>query len=190
MAALLSPNGAADSTPIPLLPERVTNLRELGRGWQAWADEHGDDSRHPARSMIAAVDGSAAALVGIVADALPSFADITTFAGQRLPFFKRAQILAADLAGRFGGSGPGAFHDLAGLTAFADYKVPQVLRQLGILRYDDALSNAIARYQLIPAGSRMEVEIRAATVWGCELIRQRLAGRGIARTAIEIDWLL
>ena len=140
--------------------------------------------------MIAAADGSAAALVGIVAEALPSFMDVTTFAGQRLPFFKRAQILVADLAGRFGGRGPGAFRDLDGLTAFADYKVPQVLRQLGILRYDAVLSDTVARYQPIPAGSRMEVEIRAATVWGCELIRQQLAEEGIARSAMAIDWLL
>lgn len=189
VAEILSPNGAPDSTPIPLLPERVANLRQLGRGWQAWASIHGDDG-HPARSMIAAADGSAAALVGIVAKALPSFMDVTEFAGQRLPFFKRAQILVADLAGRFGGRGPGAFHDLDGLTAFADYKVPQVLRQLGILRYAAALSDTIARYEPLPAGSRMEVEIRAATVWGCELIRQQLAEEGLARTAMAIDWLL
>ena len=35
VADILSPNGAPDSTPIPLLPKRVANLRQLGRTWQA-----------------------------------------------------------------------------------------------------------------------------------------------------------
>ena len=45
---------------------------------------------------------------------------------------------------------------------------------------------------LIPPGDPREVEIRAATVWGCELLRQgleRLRG-GSPLRAFEVDWLL
>ncbi len=76
------------------------------------------------------------------------------------------------------------------LTAFADYKVPQVLRQLAILRYVPGLAASIRARTLILAGSREEVEIRAATIWACERLRQRLADLGVHFLASEIDWLL
>ena len=53
---------------------------------------------------------------------------------------KRAQIFAADVWGAFGESGPGAFTDLHALTTFADYRVPVVLRQMGMLVYSAELA--------------------------------------------------
>ena len=103
---------------------------------------------------------------------------------------KRAQILAADLHGAFDGSGLGRFDDLDQLTAFADYKVPQVLRRLGMLVYDESLSATIERKTLIQPGSTAEIEIRAATIWAVEAIRQALEQMGSRRTAYELDWLL
>ena len=78
------------------------------------------------------------------------------------------------------------------LTAFADYKIPQVLREAGILVYAPALAEVVDRQQEIPPGDAREVEIRAATIWGCERLRRCLAerhGRTTLRT-FEIDWLL
>jgi hypothetical protein len=100
------------------------------------------------------------------------------------------QILIADLHGAFGGSGLGAFQDLHELTAFADYKVPQVLRRFEVLRYAPELEAALLARQLIPANSPWELEIRAATIWACELIRQALERRGKPLMAMEIDWAL
>lgn len=54
--------------------------------------------------------------------------------------YKRAQIFAADVWGAFGGAGLGTFSDLHRLTTFADYRVPVVLRQLGILNYSAQLA--------------------------------------------------
>jgi hypothetical protein len=65
-----------------------------------------------------------------------------------------------------------------------------VLRRLGILIYSDDLAAKIDRRQLIPAGSPAETEIRAATIWACELLRQSLARRGRDLRAFEIDWAL
>jgi hypothetical protein len=187
---LLRPDDAPDATTIPLLAERVANLRELGETWQRWPEGGPAAGRHPAVRMVAAAGGSAVELVRLVTTHLRSFDDVATWRGERVPFHKRAQILVADLAGTFDGEGPGAFRDLAGLTAFADYKVPQVLRQLGILHYDASLAARLARYELIPAGDEDEVAIRAATVWGCELVRQALAATGRDVTAATVDWLL
>jgi hypothetical protein len=84
----------------------------------------------------------------------------------------------------------GGFDDLDALTAFADYKVPQVLRRLGVIVYDAELAGMIDRYEVIPAGSEREIEIRAATIWGCELLRRALHARGRPLRAFEVDWAL
>lgn len=181
---LLRPSRAG-SPAIPLLPERAANLRELGQGLLAFSSEPDAAAR-----FIASADRSAPALAASVAERFPSFNDVAMLDGREVRFFKRAQILVADLHGAFAGAGPGRFDDLDLLTAFADYKAPQVLRGLGALRYVPELAERIDRRELIPAGSREEIEIRAATVLCCELLRAALAARGRFLAAYEIDWAL
>lgn len=60
-------------------------------------------------------------------------------------FYKRAQILVADIWGAFGGQGPGALRGMDRLTMFADYRVPQQLRAMGILLYTPALAEKVPR---------------------------------------------
>jgi hypothetical protein len=107
---------------------------------------------------------------------------MSRYAGVRVPFLKRAQIAAADLAradlGRFG--------DLDHLTMFADNLLPHVLRVDGILDYDPTLLARIERGDLLEHGSSEEVEIRACALHAVELI---VAARGDA-SAAEIDELL
>jgi hypothetical protein len=170
---------------IPLLPLRVQNLRELGSGLIAAFPD-----RNPVTELIASSGRSAAKLVERVTTLFPSFNDVAEYAREPVRFHKRAQILVADLHGAFDGAGLGAFDDLDRLTAFADYKVPQVLRRFGAIAYAEALAARIDNRQLIPAGSPEEVEIRAATVWACELLRRSLADRGGKLRAFEIDWAL
>jgi hypothetical protein len=105
-------------------------------------------------------------------------------------FYKRAQIFAADLYGAFKGKEWGQFTDIHKLTAFADYKLPQVLRHLGILNYGQSLAQKVDQKVLLGPGSQGEVEIRANTVWSVELIRQELERKGKGLKAFEIDWIL
>ncbi len=175
--------GDPGSEPIPLLHARMVHLREVG---VALVERWEGSFLH----AIRAARGSAPKLVAEVLRALPSFRDTAPSGQREARFYKRAQILVADVYGAFAGQGPGAFHDLDTLTAFADYKVPQVLRQLGVLRYEPELAGAIARYELIPPESDEELEIRAATVWAVELLRQELARRGGRMPAYAIDWAL
>ncbi len=179
LAAIFAP-AEPDGSPIPMLDRRVAHLREVGIGLR----------ETPIDALIDAAGGSAVALVESVCRRFPSFDDSVTIDGATVRFLKRAQIFIADLHGAFDGQELGAFADLHELTAFADYKVPQVLRRFGVLRYAPDLEAALQAQQLIPANSRWELEIRAATIWGCELIRQALARRGGALRAFEIDWAL
>jgi len=97
------------------------------------------------------------------------------------PFLKRAQILACDIYG----SGLEKFDDLDYLTAFADYKVPQILNHLGILEYSESLNKKIKNKALIAPGSLLEMEIRAGTIIAIESIK-----KDFGFYAFEIDWIL
>ena len=110
------------------------------------------------------------------------FADISRYDGLAVPFLKRAQITAADLAR----AGVAAFRDLDRLTMFADNLVPHVLRIDGLLSYDPALLDRIERGELIEHDSREEIEIRACALHAVELIAAERPGAAAA----DIDHVL
>lgn len=58
------------------------------------------------------------------------------------------------------------------LTAFADYQIPNVLRALGILKYNDELANKIDQGDLIGENSPEEQAIRAASILAIEDLSQ------------------
>lgn len=179
--AILQP--AAGCQEIPLIEARLTHLHEVGDALQQrWGGSF--------ECAITAARRSALKLMEEVLAALPSFRDTAIYRGNEVQFYKRAQILIANLHGALGGEGLGAFDNLDTLTAFADYKVPQILRQFGILRYHPDLVRAIANLELIPPGDEREIEIRAGTIWAVELLRRALAERGQSMPSFEIDLLL
>ena len=146
-----------------------------------------------AASSSARSSGPGGALPGLallLAREFTSFADVARYRDREVVFLKRAQICCGDLHGAAAGADWGQLADLDQLTAFADYKVPQVLRELGIIAYAGELAELIDRRQLLPPGSEAEVEIRAATLWGVEHLRRALADRGIEHRALELDWQL
>jgi Potential Queuosine, Q, salvage protein family len=183
-------------------PWSATELTQLDRN--AVARTLGQDPDHELMALFAAslrdlgthvvngFDGSFAKVVdtaGRSAVALAttlgewrSFADSSAYDELTVPFLKRAQIAAADLAR----AGAAEFTDIDQLTMFADNLVPHVLRIDGILGFDHQLVERIESGELIDHGSREEVEIRACAVHAVELI---VAAR--PRTcAAEIDELL
>jgi hypothetical protein len=125
-----------------------------------------------------------------VLEAMPFFRDVSNCDGIEVPFYKRAQLTAADLSLALGGRGLGAFDDLDRLTIFADNLVPHVLRIDGVLSYDEELSARIDREELLVAGSMEEVEIRACAVHAVEMMRQALAREGMRVTSMGLDFVL
>lgn len=140
-------------------------------------------------ALLEAADHSAEKLMEILAR-MPLYRDISEYKGRNVPFFKRAQLTAADLHLAFVGKGPGQFHDLDRLTIFADNLVPHVLKMDGILRYDPELDTRIDCSELIPAGSQEEVEIRACALHATELVKEALNREGHGITAMQLDYLL
>lgn len=130
---------------------------------------------------VEAARGSAVALAEQLAG-WDCFADISTYDDRRIPFYKRAQIAAADLHH----AGAAHLDDLDRLTLFADNLVPHVLRLDGILRLDPALTARIDAGELIEHGSPAEVELRACAVHAAELIVRERPDL----TAQQVDHLL
>ena len=64
-------------------------------------------------------DGSAARLVNLLAEKFSVFRDEGVFEDRKVRFYKRAQILVADLWACFEGKGYGKFHDIDKITIFA-----------------------------------------------------------------------
>jgi Potential Queuosine, Q, salvage protein family len=170
---------------LPEVEERALRINELGEVLQ-------ERFQGLAANLVAEARGSAVTLVDLVLQHLPGFRDTSIYRGRLVHFYKRAQILVGDLWAAYGKQQEGAyaFKDVDQLTMFADYRVPQLLRSLGVLVYDAALSEAVDALQEVPFGSEQEVEIRAATVVSVERLRAALAARGLPLLVIEVDWLL
>jgi hypothetical protein len=156
----------------PLIEQFAIALQDVG--------EH-LSGEHAGRYLnVVAAAGSIPELARLFAEWC-SFADASPYEGREVPFFKRAQLAAADLR-------RGGVADLTGiehLTAFADNLVPHVLRVDGILELDPALTAKIEAGELLVHGSAEEVELRACAVHAVEL----LAGAGDL-TPAEIDGVL
>lgn len=115
-----------------------------------------------------------------------SFDDISSYNGRSVYLLKRPQIMIADAWG----AGAADFKDMDYLTCFPDYKVPQALNHFGCIEYSKKLNEKIENRILIPHNSKQEVEIRSATVWGVEYLKEELAKTGKRLCSFEVDWIL
>ncbi len=123
--------------------------------------------------LILAAKNSAEQLAEILAK-MPLFKDEYVYNSFRLPIYKRAQIMASDLALAFANKGYGQFDDLDKLTIFADNLVPHVLRLDGVLEYSSELAKNLENQEMLESGSKQEIEIRAVSLHACELIAKIL----------------
>ena len=173
---------SSNATVAELMELFAKALNDLG----GYLHERFDDSF---TKLVLAADGSVDRLIEILAE-MPLFRDVETYEGAGVAFYKRAQLMAADLAVAFDGQGPGRFDDLSKLTIFADNLVPHVLRVDGVLRYDPALLEQINTGELIPPGSKQEVEVRACALHAVERIVAELRRLERAVSAMELDYFL
>ncbi|MBU0976005.1 MAG: queuosine salvage family protein [Patescibacteria group bacterium] len=126
----------------------------------------------------------------LLIDSFRNFRDVSLYKGKQVYFFKRAQLNSKMVNDILISNGKQPLKNLDKLSAFADYKIPQILRSLGILKYSKTLAEKIDNFQLMKANSEEEVEIRAATIWAVEYIRRGLTSSFPNVTASYIDGML
>ncbi len=129
----------------PLAAERASHLREVAASWSQFVPE-----------LAAAVASGETGLIDFFMQRL-----LCLFPGYAQDIFlKRASLFFMQLHRRMGWFAD----DISILPVPADYQVPKVLRQMGILKYGPELTRRIRDRELIPSGSLMEAEIRASTI--------------------------
>lgn len=150
---------------IPMLEERLEVLHETGK---ILLQRCGGSFVH----CIRMCDNSAEKLLHFVTTNFPSYQDEAEFGNKQVAFYKRAQILIADIWACFEGQGLGFFYDIDFLTIFADYRIPQALNYFEVLKYSDSLMKILEKDKLLVSKDRLEVEIRGCTIWAIELIKE------------------
>lgn len=169
------------TTSIPLLKERFEIIKQLVSEFK--------QIPNIMQSMSANSDIE---LLNNIVNHFSNFRDISLYKGREVYFFKRAILLVGDLILNIDSIRESVKND-NDMIGCADYKIPQVLRHLGILEYSDDLSTLIDEGQEIQHDSEMEVEIRANMLYAIELIKEKLHQNGIDMNSVQIDnalWLL
>lgn len=153
---------------VPLLQLRYDIMRQAGEVFKS-------RKLHSFAQIIESnPDKSAMTLVNTVASLFPSFKDEAEYKGKNIHIYKRAQILIADIWACFDGESYGEFKDIDHVTMFADYRVPQILHDLGCLKYSEGLYKHIAALEPLESGDPREIELRACSIWAVELIRREM----------------
>ncbi len=167
---------------IPLVEERYKNLQVL-------ASVIEDKYKGNVEKILSIAGYKADQILKLLVSEFPCFQDDSPLDGSKVFYWKRAQLQVKMMYD--------ATRDISKeitnieyLTAFADYKIPQLLRHLGIITYSLSLSEMIDSYTVIPKDSRMENEIRIATILAVECIKEELVRMGISITACEVDNIL
>lgn len=171
------------NTQIPLFEERWKIIQEL----QEFLKEN------IFSEFVKNAQGDALKLLELIIDRFPSFSDFSQYRGKKIHFYKRAQLLVSDIYHMFDGKGIGNLRNIDKLTACADYKLPQILRKLGILEFTPKLAKDIDEGKEIQHNSEEEIEIRANTIIAVELIKKELRKRFSKITSTEINnqlWLI
>lgn len=166
---------------IPLFEERLRLLNILGKTIR---DEYGSSFL----SFVHSADWDAEKLTLKLAEEIPEvFDDTAYFLDHKINFYKRAQLVSTHLRdiaelGKLSRQMQGCEK----LTAFADYKVPQLMRHMDILSYDDALANKVDEYIELEPYSEEELEVRIATIWANELATRNVRKRIPSATATQV----
>ncbi|EKM79219.1 hypothetical protein AGABI1DRAFT_58653 [Agaricus bisporus var. burnettii JB137-S8] len=178
---------------LPLIHERIRIMREVGSilcnsfggSFKGFLDEF--HRRHHRQ-------GSALDLVKLVVETFPTFRDQVWYQGRPVYFWKRAQILVAELWAAFYPETPSfphplfpghSGHRIHQLTMFADYRVPQILHHLRILEYPSSLMRLLRSGIDLAPGCREEVSLRAASIIAVERLREEIVSAPECGTLVQ-----
>ncbi len=117
----------------------------------------------------------------------PSLEDSRTYLGKKVYFYKLAQLLTSDIL-NIRKIKENISVDCSHLVGCSDYKIPQVLRGLGILGYDKELSKIVDNQEEIEENSSYEVEIRASMIVAIDLLKKELKNKMDAIDINDIIW--
>lgn len=170
---------------IPLLAERVKVFNEIGTVLNSKYDGK-------ALNVLKTSNYDSVKLLDMLTTDFPySFDDKSIYNGEVIYFYKKAQLFIYDLFCLYKTNKiSNEITNYDKLTMFADYKVPQMLRKLGVTEYSEHLSNLVDNSIELESGSKEEIEIRANAIWAIELIKKELNKKFNNIASADIDFSL
>lgn len=176
--------------PMPKLDARHEVLRHIGTRLDRRSERYLHEVVPDVSSLRLYDDGRG--LVERLTEIVPeAYADSREYGGRTVYFDKKAQLAGGMLYGRFRDREGFDVVDIDDVTVFADYLIPALLRERGVIEYSSRLARAIDQGALIPEGSPEEVEIRLATVYvGEQLLAALRSRRDDSIHAFQLDQLL
>lgn len=112
-------------------------------------------------------------LFNIIISNFKSFKDERTYKGKTIYLYKLAQLLTSDIL-HIREEAEGIQVDYSNLVGCSDYRIPQTLRALDILEYNEELSAIIDKQEPIEISSEYEVEIRSNQLVVIDYITNKL----------------
>ncbi|KAK9455207.1 hypothetical protein V1511DRAFT_488070 [Dipodascopsis uninucleata] len=152
---------------IPMEKERISCIREAG---EVLTKKFGGSFKN----CIERANNSAVELVTIIVENFPCFRDENEYKGRIVKFYKRAQILVSDVWACFNQESYGKFYDIDKISMFADYRVPQILYNIGCLQYSERLKSHLLSLKLIEHGHPWEIELRGCSIWCVEILKSKI----------------
>lgn len=126
-------------------------------------------------------------LFDVIVNYFSNFKDERIYNNKKIYFYKLAQLLTSDIL-HIREQKENIKVDYSYLVGGSDYKIPQVMRGLGILEYSDKLSNIIDNKKEIEVNSEYEVEIRANMLVAIDLIKNKLENKVCAIDINDYIW--
>ncbi|KAG8815220.1 hypothetical protein FRC19_001180 [Serendipita sp. 401] len=164
---------------IPLLKERIRILREVGRTLVEKVPGHSFMGLLEEAASQPSGQNRTLRLLNDILDYFPSFRDESIYKGRKVVFWKRAQILIAEIWAAFYPLDSSEMHPLVPdsvdcLTMFADYRVPQMLQHLGTTIYSDNVIETLKGGKYLEYGSDMECSIRTSSIIAVQQLREKM----------------
>lgn len=150
---------------IPLLKERYDTLNKISK---VIKEKMGGNFYNYIKNVI--TDNE---LLSLIISNFESFKDEREYNGKTIYFYKLAQLLTSDIL-QIREELENINVTYSNLIGCADYKIPQTLRALDIIKYDQRLSEIVDSRKEIPISSKYEVEIRASQIVVIDYIKSKL----------------
>lgn len=165
---------------IPLFEQRYSNLSSIGKAVNS--NMNGDFYNY-----IKGITNDSE-LFDLIISNFDVFDDVSNYNGKPVYFYKLAQLLVSDIL-HIRELKEKITVDYTNLVGCADYKIPQVLRSLGILEYSQELSSIIDSKTEMQKDSSYEVEIRASMLIAIDIINSKLNDKTCPIIINDFIWL-
>ena len=128
-------------------------------------------------------------LFKVLIDNFEYFNDVSIYKNKKVYFYKLAQLLTSDIL-HIRVIKEKANVNYTHLLGCADYKIPQVMRNLGILEYSSELERIVNNKEVILKNSNYEIEIRASVMVVIDIINRRTLYKFCPIMINDYIWLM